>query len=82
MKQHEALLNSIKKGDEVITGGGIFGKVTDASNPVEVTVEIAKGLEVKVFRGTIRDVVRPEVQAPKAVDHKAKKAKPANSNKK
>lgn len=84
IKQHEAILNSIKKGDKVITGGGIYAKVINADDPTEITVEIASGLEVKVNRGTIRDVVNPEAaaNAAKIAVAKASKSKPANSNKK
>lgn len=82
IKQHEALLYAIKKGDRVITGGGIYAKVLDASNPVDLTVEIADGIVVTVNRGTIRDVVNadnsPVIKAAKA-DSKKKKA--ANTNK-
>lgn len=83
IKQHEALLQAIKKGDQVITGGGIYAKVLEASDPVELTVEIADGIVVKVNRGTIRDVVADEVKAIKpASKNDSKKKKAANSNKK
>lgn len=76
IKQHEAMLFAIKKGDEVITGGGIYAKVLDASDPVDLTVEIADGIKVKVNRGTIRDVV-----ADKPAARPAARKKAANSNK-
>ena len=78
IKQHEALLNAIKKGDQVITGGGIFAKVVKADDPYELTVEIANGLEVRVSRASIRDVENVAEKINKA----PKKAKAANSNKK
>lgn len=81
IKQHEALLNAIKKGDQVITGGGIFAKVVKADDPYELTVEIANGLEVRVSRASIRDVVLPE-NAVEKINKTPKKAKAANSNKK
>ncbi len=77
IKQHEAMVAAVKKGDTVITGGGIYAKVVDASDPVDLTVEIAQGVQVKVNRGTIRDVVLPEDK--KSVPAKTK---PANTNKK
>lgn len=92
IKQHEAMLNAIKKGDKVITGGGIYATVVKADSPIDLTVEIAKGIEVEVNRGTIRDVLSTEevqakektaaikADAAKAVK-KAKAKKPANSNK-
>ncbi len=77
IKQHEAMVSAVKKGDTVVTGGGIYAKVVDASDPIDLMVEIADGVQVKVNRGTIRDVILPEKEAPKA-----KKSKPANTNKK
>lgn len=81
IKQHEALLNAIKKGDMVVTGGGIFAKVVKADEPYELTVEIAKGLEIRVTRASIRDVLAPE-NATDKINNVQKKTKPANSNKK
>ena len=66
IKQHEAILNAIKKGDRVITGGGIYATVINADSPIDLTVEIAKGIEVVVNRGTIRDVLAPEEVKAKA----------------
>ena len=80
IKQHEALLAAIKKGDQVITGGGIFAKVINADNPLELTVEIAPNLEVRVSRASIRDVILPETTL--NVSGNIEKNKAANSNKK
>lgn len=77
IKQHEAMVSAVKKGDTVVTGGGIYAKVVDASDPVDLLVEIAEGVQVKINRGTVRDVVLPEAKAPQA-----KKSKAANTNKK
>ena len=75
IKQHEAKVRAVQKGDYVITGGGINAKVIDASDPVDLTVEIADGIKVSVNRGTLREVISAE-------EMKALKAQPANSNKK
>lgn len=77
IKQHEAMVSAVKKGDTVVTGGGIYAKVVDAADPVDLLVEIAEGVQVKVNRGTIRDVILPEGKTPEA-----KKSKAANANKK
>lgn len=70
MKEHEAKLNAIKKGDEILTGGGVYGKVVAANiEQGELQVELAKDVVVKVALTTVRDVVTNDV-------------KPANSNKK
>lgn len=80
MKQHEQLLQTIKKGDRIITGGGVIAKVTDASDPYELTVEIADGVVVKVFRATVRDLVNDAPKTAAAAPKATKKV--ANSNKK
>ncbi len=52
-KEHSALLAGLKKGDEVITSGGILGKVVDADKDGVTTVEIASGVTVKVTKQSI-----------------------------
>lgn len=61
IKQHEASLNAMKKGDIIITGGGMFAKVTDIDKD-EISVEIAKGIEVKVHKFTIREVLDKNIE--------------------
>ena len=56
VKQHQAAVAAIKKGDEVVTGGGIRGRVTKVSDD-EVEVEIAQGVRVRVIKGTLSQVL-------------------------
>ena len=57
MKQHRAMLSQVKRGDRVLTGGGIIGTVTKVKEETEeVTVEISDGVKVDILRGTISDV--------------------------
>jgi preprotein translocase subunit YajC len=56
MKEHQAAIGAIKKGDEVITGGGIRGRVTKVSDG-EIDVEIAKGVTVRVIKSTVSQVL-------------------------
>lgn len=56
-KEHKALLESIKRGDEVLTGGGIIGKVLKADQ-TELIVEISTKVNVKVLRSTVADVLK------------------------
>jgi preprotein translocase subunit YajC len=51
-KEHRALLDSLKKGDQVITAAGIHGKVTGIDDKI-VTLEIATGVNVKISKGFI-----------------------------
>lgn len=58
LKQHQAMVTALRRGDQIITQGGVMGKVTkvkDDSNEVEV--EIAAGVNVRVVRSTIATVV-------------------------
>lgn len=82
MKQHEAMLMAIKKGDKVITGGGIYGTVVKADDSMDLVVQIADGLNVTVNRATIRDVLNQTPVSTVKVETKASKtkSKPANSN--
>ena len=57
VKEHQATLNAIKRGDEVVTGGGIRGKVTKVSDD-EAEVEIASNVRVRVVKATISHVVK------------------------
>jgi preprotein translocase subunit YajC len=52
IKTHEAMVKAMKKGDKVVTAGGIIGTVTEVSDD-EVKVEIAEGTKVRVKRSTI-----------------------------
>ena len=59
-KEHRELLRSLKRGDRVLTAGGIIGKVTTVKDGVdEVEVEIAPNVRVSVLRQTIGDVLKP-----------------------
>ena len=62
VKQHQAAISAIKKGDEVITGGGIRGKVTKVIDDNEAEIEIAQGIKVRVVKGTISQVITPQVK--------------------
>ncbi len=62
-KEHKDFLNSLKKGDEVVTTGGIYGKVTGIAENV-VTLEIADKVRIKVQKGNIAGM-RPRSAAEK-----------------
>jgi preprotein translocase subunit YajC len=61
VKEHQAAINAVKKGDEVITGGGIRGKVTKVSDE-EAEVEIAQGVKIRVIKSTISQVLSPNTK--------------------
>ena len=56
VKEHQAAIAAVKKGDEVITGGGIRGRVTKVSDD-EAEVEIANGVRVRVVKSTLTGVI-------------------------
>ena len=58
VKQHQAAIAAVKKGDDVITGGGIRGRVTKVSDD-EAEVEIAQGVKIRVVKSTISQVLTP-----------------------
>ena len=56
-KDQRAMLDALRRGDRVVTGGGIIGTVARVENPEEVTVDIADGVRVRVLRSTISSVL-------------------------
>ena len=56
LKAQQAMLAAIKRGDTVVTTGGIVGKVTKAVDGEDLEVEIATGVKVKLVRGMVADV--------------------------
>ncbi len=60
LKDHKAMVAAVRRGDEVVTQGGIIGKVTkvkEDGDADELEVEIASGVKVRVIRGTIAQVL-------------------------
>ncbi len=55
MKAHRAKIGAVKKGDTVVTGGGLVGKATKVDDEY-VEVEIASGVKVKAVKSTLADV--------------------------
>lgn len=56
MKEHEAMIEAVRRGDVVTTSGGIIGKVAKVQEDGVVQIEIADGVKVKVVKGTISEV--------------------------
>ena len=57
VKQHKAMVEAVRRGDQVITQGGIIGKVSKVRDDGEVEVEIAEGVKVRVLKATLSNVV-------------------------
>ncbi len=75
MKAHREMVAALSKGDEVVTAGGVVGKVTKVDD-AEIQVEIATGVKVRIMRATISEV-RSRTQ-PKAANDTRSDKKPAN----
>ena len=58
MKAHQATIAAVKKGDSVITSGGIVGKVTKVDDAY-AEIEIAQGVKVKAVKSTLGDIIPP-----------------------
>jgi preprotein translocase subunit YajC len=55
-KQHKEMVANIRRGDTVVTSGGIIGKVTKVKDDGEIEVEIAENTRVRVIKGTVAEV--------------------------
>jgi preprotein translocase subunit YajC len=57
VKTHQAMIAALRRGDRVVTQGGIIGKVSKVGEGAEIEVEIAQGVKVQVVKGTIAQVL-------------------------
>jgi preprotein translocase subunit YajC len=55
-KDHRALITNVRRGDTIVTAGGMIAKVTKVIDENEVEAEIADGVKVKLLKGMISDV--------------------------
>ncbi|CAO3378810.1 protein translocase subunit yajC [Azospirillum brasilense] len=70
MKEHKGMLESIRRGDRVVTGGGIIGTITKVGPDDELQVEIAENVRVRVMRSTV-NLVLSKSEPAKSADDKA-----------
>jgi preprotein translocase subunit YajC len=56
MKSHQQLVESVKRGDTVVTAGGLIGKVAKVKDDGEIMVEIADNVQVRVLKSTLSEV--------------------------
>ncbi len=77
MKKHRAMVAALRKGDKVVTQGGVYGKVTKVLDDGKVDVEIASGVVVRVVQSTIQSVMSTDgAPAPMAKPMAQPAAKP------
>ncbi len=65
MKEHKAMIAAVRRGDKVVTAGGVFGKVAKVGDDGVLDVEIADGVKIQVIGSTLSDVVSKPVPADK-----------------
>ena len=76
MKKHQEMINAVRRGDNVVTGGGFIGKVTKVfDDSGEVEVELADNVRVRVLRSTLTSVRnKTEISTEKGDKNASKKA--------
>ena len=57
LKDHKKMVESLRRGDMVVTQGGLIGKVTKVKEDTELEVELAKGVQVRVVQSTVAQVL-------------------------
>ena len=57
LKDHKAMIEAVRRGDQVVTQGGIIGKVSKVKEDGEIEVEIADGVKVRVVKSTLSQVL-------------------------
>jgi preprotein translocase subunit YajC len=84
MKDHKALVEGLRRGDRVVTTGGIIGTVAKVTGDREISLEIAEGVRVRAVRGMIAEVMARTEPANDKADKaervaKSEKAEPEDS---
>ena len=74
LKEHRALLAALKKGDTVVTQGGIIGKVFLVSER-EVQIEVASNVKLRVMKSSVQSVLKDPAEAPKEESKSEKESK-------
>ena len=57
MKDHQQMVEGLRRGDQVVTQGGLIGKVAKVKDEGEIEVELAEGVKVRVVKSTIAQVL-------------------------
>lgn len=72
-KEHREVLANLRRGDRIVTNGGLLGTITRVPNDTELMVEIADGVKVRVLRGMVAESLSKSDPAPsKSKDKKDK----------
>ena len=71
LKEHRALLAGLRKGDSVVTQGGLIGKISEITER-EVKLEVAQGVKIRILKSSVQSVT-PNAEAPKPEESKEEK---------
>ena len=72
-REHAAMVGAVRRGDTVVTAGGLIGKVTRVGEDNEIQIEIADGVRVRAIKSTLSDVRSKSEPVPANDDEKGKK---------
>jgi preprotein translocase subunit YajC len=78
LKEHQLMVTNLRRGDRVVTGGGIIGSVSRIIDENEVALDIADGVTVNVIRSTISSVLSKPTPASKSETANDDTPKPAS----
>ena len=67
------MLNNLKKGDRIITSGGIIGKISKVSDNRELSVEITDQVEINIAPGMVADIYTPPEKIKKQIESNSEK---------
>ena len=62
VREHKEMVKNLKRGDEVITSGGIIGKVDRVYEDDKLEIEISNGVKVNVIKNTVQSHLKKEVK--------------------
>ena len=68
VKQHREMVNNLKRGDKIITTGGIIGVITKVKDNKELTIEISENVEIQIAQGMVNELyskIEPNLQTSK-----------------
>ena len=72
--RHKEMLNNLKKGDKIITSGGIIGKISKVNDNRELNVEISNEVEIKIAPGMVADLYiaqeKPKIKTDSSTENK------------
>ena len=73
VKEHKEMLSNIKRGDKIVTSGGIIGTINKVADNRELTIEVAENVEIKIASGMVADLyAMPEVQKKEPIKEESK----------